>query len=342
MVLWTKWETAGFIAFAFALVVLYELFDFTFLHVPWTPLALVGTAVAFMIGFQNNSAYGRIWEARKIWGGIVNTSRTWGMKTRDMVTKEHAKIAVTDEELGIHKKQLIFRHIAWLTSLRHAMRQPRRWEVFEEHRTNRRWSDMVYIPEKVTALGDDLAHYLPEDEHANVMSKKNKAAAILYLQSKHLKELTDQGLVWQFSFLELEKLLEEMFTLQGKSERIKNFPYPRQFATLATYFVWIFILLIPFGLIPEFAKIGDILVGNFPIIGTYFTWLAIPFCAVVSWVFHTMDRIGRVGENPFEGSSNDVPISTIARGIEIDLLQLMDEEPEMIPAQFPESYNVQM
>lgn len=55
-----------------------------------------------------------------------------------------------------------------------------------------------------------------------------------------------------------------------------------------------------------------------------------------------MERIGRVGENPFEGSANDVPISTISGGIEIDLRQLLDEDAERIPEQFPEQYHVQM
>lgn len=74
----------------------------------------------------------------------------------------------------------------------------------------------------------------------------------------------------------------------------------------------------------------------------YFIWLAIPFCGIVSWVFHTMMRIGTVGENPFEGSANDVPISTISRGIEIDLRQLLDENEDKIPEQFPEIHDVQM
>ena len=55
-----------------------------------------------------------------------------------------------------------------------------------------------------------------------------------------------------------------------------------------------------------------------------------------------MERIGRSGENPFEGTSNDVPISTIARGIEIDLREMLNEDTENIPKQFPEIYNVQM
>ena len=54
-----------------------------------------------------------------------------------------------------------------------------------------------------------------------------------------------------------------------------------------------------------------------------------------------MERIGRTGENPFEGTANDVPISTIARGIEIDLRQNLGESDEDIPEQFPVKYNTQ-
>ena len=54
-----------------------------------------------------------------------------------------------------------------------------------------------------------------------------------------------------------------------------------------------------------------------------------------------MERIGRTGENPFEGTANDVPISTIARGIEIDLRQNLGEPKDEIPNQFPADYDVQ-
>jgi putative membrane protein len=342
MAVWTRWEIAGFFGLSLVVTILYDLVGFTFLNVPWTPVALIGTAVAFMVGFQNNSAYGRIWEARKIWGGIVNASRTWGMKTKDMITGEYCQEPVPEERLKELRKTVVYRHIAWLTALRHAMRQTRKWEVFDEHTTNREWSKMIHIPEKVFSLEDDLFHYLSPDEWEYVLSKNNKPAAVLFLQSKHLREIKERGMLWEFSFLELENLLQEFFTLQGKSERIKNFPYPRQYATLSYYFVRVFLVLLPFGIIPEFARIGETLVASFPNLSDYFVWLGIPFCSAVSWVFHTMERIGRVGENPFEGSANDVPISTISRGIEIDLRQLMDEDPDLIPKQFPEEYNVQM
>ncbi|MBN4070302.1 hypothetical protein JYT76_01340 [Olleya sp. AH-315-F22] len=342
MIMWTRWETLALLIYFSIVAVLYVVFDLTFLNLPWTPIALIGTAVAFIVGFQNNSAYGRIWEARKIWGGIVNSSRTFGMKIKGFVNNERAKTKLSEDELNEQKRILIYRHIGWMTALRHAMRQPRSWEVIHQERTNREWLKMIHIPEKLVSLEDDLPHYLSSKECEYVFSKNNKQTAILYLQSKHIGKLKDKGLIWEFSYLELENVLGELFTLQGKSERIKNFPYPRQYATLSHLFVRIFIMLIPFGIIPEFAKIGGNLLESFPLLAPYFVWLAIPFGVAVSWVFHTMERIGRVGENPFEGSPNDVPISTISRGIEIDLRQMLDEDHDKIPKQFPEEYNVQM
>jgi putative membrane protein len=107
-------------------------------------------------------------------------------------------------------------------------------------------------------------------------------------------------------------------------------------------FVWIFILMLPFGVIPTFAELGEVLIEDHPLIGVYFVWLSVPFCVTIAWVFHTMKRIGIAGENPFEGTANDVPISTISRGIEIDLRQLLDDEDDQIPEQHLEVYDVQM
>lgn len=305
-------------------------------------MALIGTAVAFLIGFQNNAAYGRAWEARKIWGGIVNTSRTWAMMTRDMVTAEHAEDPVSEEELQTHRSKLIHRHVAWMTALRYAMRTKKSWEAFANRKTDKEWYEKVHIPEREVSLGDALAALLDQSECKQVMECTNKSVAILALQSNHIRQLKERGLIWEFSFLQLEGILEELFTLQGKSERIKNFPYPRQYATLSQDIVRVFILLMPMGIIPEFAKIGENLVESHPLFSNYFIWLSIPVVAIVAWVFHTMLRIGTTGENPFEGSANDVPISTIARGIEIDLREMNGEPKSQVPEPLPTLHDVQM
>ncbi|MEM7371179.1 MAG: bestrophin family ion channel [Bacteroidota bacterium] len=342
MITWTRQEIYLFLLIALVPTILYEILDMTFLHLPLMPITLIGTAVAFLIGFQNNAAYGRIWEARKIWGGIVNYSRTWTMMIKDMVSNAHAEEEVSEEELAQHKRVFVHRHIAWMAALRHAMRKKKPWEVFTDYKTNREWLKMMHIPEFENKLEDDLKPLLSGEEHAYVLTKTNKAAALLSLQSKHLRELKDRGLIWEFSFLELENVLKEFFNLQGKSERIKNFPYPRQYATLGYDFVWVFVLLLPFAVIPAFAEIRDGLSGDFDVIKPFFVWLAVPFTATLSWIFHTMQRIGTVGENPFEGSANDVPISTIARGIEIDLREMIDEGEAEIPEPLPAIYDVQM
>lgn len=342
MAKWTRYETLLFFVIIIVVVALYYFFDLSWLQIPWTPLALIGTAVAFVIGFQNNSAYGRIWEARMIWGGIVNTSRTFGMFIQDMVTNEHADVKSSKEELHHEIKTLTYRHIAWMTALRHSMRASKPWETILNEKANRDWSEMISPPEWKVTVEEDLKPYLSEQDMEYVMSKNNKQTALLYLQSHHLRKLKEGGLIWEFSFLNLESILEELFTVQGKSERIKNFPYPRHFATLNHYFMWIFILMLPLAIVPQFAEIGQEISESHPAIGDLFMWLAVPFYVIVAWVFHTMEKIGRTGENPFEGSANDVPISTIARGIEIDLRQNLGEQADEIPEQFPVIYDTQM
>lgn len=100
----------------------YMWLDCKWLAIPWLPVALLGTAVAFMVGFKNNASYDRLWEARKAWGGIVNTSRSWGIMVKDYITNDHAKEKLSSAEIKSIQLQLLNRHFAWLTALRHQLR----------------------------------------------------------------------------------------------------------------------------------------------------------------------------------------------------------------------------
>lgn len=339
MAWWTRYETLLFFVIVTCWVSLHYFFDFSWLKIPWTPLALIGTAVAFVVGFQNNAAYGRIWEARKIWGGVVNTSRTFGVFVQDMLTKDEAGPEITESEINKEIKVLTYRHIAWMTALRFAMRASKPWEYTSNHKTNTEWG--FKPPERETNLDDELKLLLSEEDLVYLENKGNKQTALLYLQSHHLRKLKEKGIIWEFSFLELEALVQELFTLQGKSERIKNFPYPRQFATLNHFFMWIFVFLLPLALVPQFAEIGNEMMDSQPVLGKLFVWFSIPFYIIVSWIFHTMERIGRTGDNPFEGTANDVPISTIARGIEIDLRENLGETGDLVPKPYEIRFSTQ-
>ena len=329
---WTRFDLAIFLGISFVSVFIFAVLGFHWAHLPWLPIALVGTAVAFILGFQNNASYDRAWEARKIWGGITNVSRTFGTMINDFVTDLFTEVPVSDGELDVIRRRMARRHIAWLTALRHAMRAERPWEQFGLYHTNREWRERVDAREHSMTLEEDIDGLLADEDWAAVKDKANPAAQIIALQSHELEALRRRGLIDCFRHMEMQNRLAEMLDLQGRSERIKNFPYPRQYATLNWLFVMIFVVLVPFGTVDAFWELGQELRDEHPLVAPWIVWLNVPFGALVMWVFHTTERIGRVTENPFEGSANDVPITTMARGIEIDLLQMIGEDPASIPA----------
>jgi putative membrane protein len=311
-VFWTRKSLFIFLFTASIPVILYELLDLKWLTVPWLPIALVGTAVAFYLGFKNNSSYERLWEARKIWGAIVNDSRSWAISIRDFITNEYASEKLSEEELIVIHKRFIHRHIGWLTALKYQLREPKPWEHTDKNSNNSRKYLGTF---DLTTKFEDLDKLLSKEEINYLKNKKNCAAHIISLQSKDLRDMKSVGLIDDFRHMELQKILMALYNHQGKSERIKNFPFPRQYATVNLFFVWLFIILVPFGMVNEFDKLGE-----------HFVWLTIPFSIVVSWVFHTMEMIGDFSENPFEGLHNDVPINQLSRVIEIDLREMMDEK----------------
>ena len=161
----------------------------------------------------------------------------------------------------------------------------------------------------------ESGNLLSAEELAWVATKTNKAAQLLEQQSAHLAELAAKGWLTEFRHIDLQRHIADMYNEQGRSERIKNFPLPRQYATSSAIFIIIFSWMLPFGMLHEFEKLGDDLI-----------WLMLPFNMLVSWVFSLMEYTGDYSENPFEGLINDVPIQTITRNIEIDLREMLDEQ----------------
>ncbi len=274
------------------------------ISLPWQPLSVLGITVAFYLGFKNNSSYDRTWEARKIWGGIVNNSRTFGIATISFIQGDDAESI---------KKRLIYRHIAWLTALRYQLRLLKEWE-HKEDRVNGLYSPTI-CEEYFNKLDDELMHFISETEFKTHKLKSNMATQILAAQAQELQTLRNQNYFNDFQHIELHKLLGTFYDDQGRSERIKNFPFPRQYASVAYWTSLVFALVIPFGMLSIFTDDTK----------TVSIWLTIPFSALITWVFFLMEKIGDYSENPFEGTYNDVPISAIARGIEIDLREMIND-----------------
>ena len=166
----------------------------------------MGTAVAFITGFRNNASYDRLWEARQIYGAIVNTSRAWGIMVIDFVTTKQAKGPLTEADLRKIHTRLIHRHMAWLHALRFQLRQPKPWEhmIKVYNREYRKWYTVDEVENKVE---DALTGLITTEEKAHVLGKANAATQLIALQSKDLRELLDQGAIEDFRHMELEKLL---------------------------------------------------------------------------------------------------------------------------------------
>ena len=301
------------------ITVIFEFAHVEWFVIPWLPIAAIGTAVAFYIGFKNNSAYDRLWEARKIWGAIVNSSRMWGSDVKAYVTNQFTKEHHGDAELKAIHQRLIYRHIAWLYILRKQLLIPTQWEHVNQNKhvskvaksRIEKWGAGLFEQD---ISKDDICSLLPKEEREKIMSYKNSATQLIDQQSQDLKELRSKHLVDDFRHVELQKILNDFYIHQGKAERIKKFPLPRQYGSMSFIFVAIFIFLLPFGMVSEFHKLGEIGV-----------WLSIPFTVIVGWVFVMMELVGDYSENPFEGLGNDIPMLSLCRTIEIDLREMLGE-----------------
>lgn len=287
---------------------------------PWQPVAIVGTAVAFYLGFKNNQSYDRLWEARKIWGAIVNSSRAWSSSVSGFLTSQFIEGEIPEKELQERKKKLIYRHLAWLYSLRNQLLVPTPWEhvsisgrVGDFAEKRRKKLGIGFFPETLTE--NALKEYLPEEEYEELINCQNTATNIIHTQSENLKELRQIQYIDDFRHMNLQRLLNEFYDHQGRLERIKSFPLPRQYGSMSFIFVGIFISILPFGMIPLFAGLGP-----------YSIFIAIPATVLVAWIYLVMELVGDYSENPFEGLGNDIPMLSLCRTIEIDLKEMLGED----------------
>ncbi len=308
---WTRREIMLFCLAAILPAALNLGFGWRWLALPWVPVALIGTALAFITGFKNNASYDRLWEARKIWGAIVNISRQWASAV--LTFPAHDGDPVAQQRLADAQRLLVMRHIAWLTALRYQLRTPRLWEALSAAKDKQ--STLHFsVEEWDNKLDDRLLALLPPDDALYVLSKQNRATHLLALQARTLQQLYERGQLTDYRRVAMQQLLDSLYDQQGKCERIKNFPYPRQFATLNRTFMWLFIAAVPLGLLHEFSTDSTLIAA-----------FMVPTSVLVGWVFYVMEKIGAASENPFEGTANDVPITALARTIEIDLRELLDD-----------------
>ncbi len=319
VILWSWPTILGVLIYSLLIMFLYQ-HDYVTVELPLMPISLLGTAVAFYVGFKNNSSYDRLWEARKVWGAVVNSSRAWGMYVCGFVTNQFRAEGLGEKELHDIKQRLIYRHIAWLYTLRSQLLVPTEWEhisqkgrIGREAKRFRKQYGIGMVTEETNQIKSQ--NFLSPEEYKELQSAKNKATQLVNNQSQDLTELRHEYIIEDFRHMEMMEMLYDFYNEQGKLERIKKFPLPRQYANMSNYFVMIFVFLLPFSLIPTLYNIGSPHAG----------FIAVFLNMLISWVYIMMESVGDYSENPFEGMANDIPMLSISRAIEIDLRQMLGE-----------------
>lgn len=313
---WTRHTIYVLVVLSITPVALYQLAGFKWLAIPWGIVFLLGATVALSAGFKNAQAYNRLQEAQQVWASIVSSSRAFGMMCRDYV-------AAPDRA-----RQLVYRHLAWLTALRYQMRDVKAWETMDEAQ-NVEYQRKYVIPERERSLESELARYIPSGEAAEVLMSNSRALRVLALQSAETNKLLADGSLTVSQFSELQAAMRQLIEQQSRSERIKNFPFPRQHAFVNSLFVRILCFLLPFSMIGEFERLNDVVEGWAK---GNMVWLSVPLSLLILWMYTSLDQVGESTENPFEGGANDVPISRICEEIETELREMLGEANVPAPA----------
>jgi putative membrane protein len=206
----------------------YHLEDF---HFPLAIVAVLGTVIGLLLAFRTNSSYDRWWEARTLWGAIVNDSRTWARQLLEFTPSENL-----DEAKKEKLKTMAYRQIAWCYALSRSLRKQK-----PDH---------------------ELSCFLDSTEINRYGASHNVPNDLLLTQAGELQKLYRDGSLELFQFIELEKTLTRLTNSMGGCERIKNTKFPESYSLLVHLLIYVFVLFLPFGLV-EVPALGLVVTSLF-------------------------------------------------------------------------------
>lgn len=170
--------------------------------------ALLGTAVSLLLAFRTSQSYERWWEARTVWGAIVNDSRSLIRLVIQFLPESEDKII----------KDFAERQIIWTYALGESLRK----QPFSEK----------------------VLQYLGK----NNISAANIPNALLDAHSRQLKEIAEPAGLTGFQQMQLNDMITRLCDSMGKCERLKNTVFPRSYSVLVHILIYVFAAILPFGL----------------------------------------------------------------------------------------------
>lgn len=254
-----------------------------YMHIPGLAIPIsiptfLGVAISLILTFRINQSYDRWWEARKIWGAIVNDSRSL---TRQILTFPK-KGMWKDDEVSDIQKRVAHRQMGWCFALGESLRGFDSKEGKEAY-----WSteDLEYI-----------------SDHSNVPN------AILLLQSRDIETLHTAGIINDYQQMQLDATISRLCDSMGMSERIKGTVFPKLYTLSLKFFLYLFVLLLPLGVLE------------------YFGFAEAAVMLIICAPFFMLEKTALHLQDPFENRQTDISVTAIAKTIEINIRQMLDEK----------------
>lgn len=250
------------------------------ISIPIAVPAILATIISLLLAFRSNQAYDRWWEARSIWGAIVNDSRSL---VRELITFLDGDNAVCEEIEGF-KKRFVYRQIAWCYGLSQSLRKQ------DPYAKN--------------------AHLLVDEEVKFTHRFTNMPNSLLKLHGLDLKLAYKNGWLNDYQQVQIDGTLNRLCDAMGKCERIKNTVFPVTYSLYIHFCLYLFIILLPFGLIE------------------FFGMFEVPLIIAIAAAFLLVEKMAIHLQDPFENKPTDTPTTAISQTIERDLKQMLNDKHE--------------
>jgi putative membrane protein len=232
----------------------------------------LGTAISVLLSFKMSQSYERWWEARKVWGAIVNDSRSFVIQLKHLIgNSKHPFI-----------RKMAFRQIAWCYVLGRSLRG----------------EDPL----------ENMDQLLEEEDIIQVARQANKSLAILELNARSLKLLKEENQLDSYSHIQLDNTLVRLCDAMGKAERINTTVFPVTYRLFLHFAIYLFVIVLSIAL----RNVKPL--------------FEIPLLVLISAIFLLLEKTAFHLQDPFRNRPSDIPVTTIARTIEINIRQMLQEE----------------
>ena len=199
------------IALLSVIVLLVNQYAVTLPQISIGAMGIFGVALSLFLGFRNNAAYDRWWEARKLWGSMIADVRNLGRHMCLFVGK------------GPDREHILSYAVAFAHLHRGFLRN-------------------------VEVRGDIVA-WIGEEKSATMIASKNPADAALRAMADQIRELIEKDAISGFGQMTISHTLSSLALAQAGCERIVTTPLPLVYSLLVRRTTYLYCGLLPFALI---------------------------------------------------------------------------------------------